>query len=123
MNIDEVEEGLILKALKDCAVIEFHGDTLWLYPDLLGEYLVEDTFFSDIPILNFDTVFSRIPQTNHQSVFKTLRELYNIKADMFLRRWFNELKYKVGSQSNSELCKNLELLESLLRRFLMRRCR
>ena len=108
--IDEVEEGLILRDLENCDIIERHGDTLWLYPDLLGDYLVEEIFFSEIPILNFDSVFSRIPQSNYQSVFKTLRELHNRKADMFLRQWCYELKNKVEFQNTSELCDSLELL-------------
>ena len=111
VNIDEVEEGIILRDLEKCSVLERHGDTLWLYPDLLGEHLIEAIFFSDIPILNFDAVFPRLPTSNLDNVFKTLRELDNSKASMFLRSWSYDLENKVESQNNFELCESLDLLE------------
>ena len=111
VNIDEVQEGLVLRNLEQCAVLERHGDTLWLYPDLLGEYLVMTTFFSDIPILNFDDIFPRIPPSNLNEVFKTLRELDSGKSRDFLRRWTRDLSDKVESQNNFELCDSLGLLE------------
>ena len=114
VNIDEFQEGVLLKDLEQCAVLERHGDTLWLYPDLLGEYLVMTTFFSDIPILNFDDIFPRIPPSNLNEIFKTLRELDSGKSRDFLRRWTRELSEKIESQNNFELCESLELLEIIV---------
>ena len=114
MNIDEVEEGIVLRDLEQCAVLERHGDTLWLYPDLLGEHLIEAIFFSDIPILNFDAVFPRLPTSNLNEVFKTLRDLVNSKANMFLKRWSYDLENKLESQNNFELCESLKLLENIV---------
>ena len=62
MNIDEVQEGHVLRHLEECAILERHGATLWIYPDLLGEYLVTSVFFSDIPILDFDKTLCKIAQ-------------------------------------------------------------
>ena len=114
VNIDQSQEGVLLRDLEQCAILERHGDTIWLYPDLLGEYLVENTFFSDIPILDFDDIFPRIPSSNMKSVFKTLRDLDNSKADLFLKRWSYNLENKVESQNNFELCENLDLLEIIV---------
>ena len=94
-------------------VLEHHGDTLWLYPDLLGEYLVQITFFSDTS-LDFDDVFSRIPPSHMTSVFKTLRELDNDNANLFLKKWANDLLNKVEYQNNIELSENLELLKIIV---------
>ena len=30
VNIDEAQEGFLLRDLEQCAVLERHGDTLWL---------------------------------------------------------------------------------------------
>ena len=114
VNLDEVREGNLLKNLEQCNVLEHHGDTLWLYPDLLGEYLVETTFFSDIPILNFDDVFRRIPSSHMESVFATLRELDNGKVDLFLNRWANNLLNELEFQNNVKLFDNLELLKIIV---------
>ena len=62
IDIDEVQEGFVLRHLEECAILERHGDTLWIYPDLLGEYLVTSVFFSDIPILDFDKTLCKITQ-------------------------------------------------------------
>ena len=114
VNIDEAQEGFLLRDLEQCAVLERHGDTLWLYPDLLGEYLVETIFFSDIPILNFDGIFPQMPSSNLKSVFKTLRELDSSKAELFLKKWAYDLLNKAESQNSYELCDNLELLEIIV---------
>ena len=114
VKIDESQEGFLLRDLEQCAVLERHGDTLWLYPDLLGEYLVETTFFSDIPILKFDDIFPQMPPSNLQSVFKTLRELDSSKAELFLKKWAYDLLNKAESQNSYELCDNLELLEIIV---------
>ena len=114
VNIDDFQEGILLRDLEGCAVLEQHGDTLWLYPDLLGEYMVETIFFSDIRIPKFDDIFPDIPSSNMKSVFKTLRDLDNSKADLFLKRWSNDLRNKVESQNNFELCESLNLLEIIV---------
>ena len=114
LEINKPQEGVLLRDLEQCAVLERHGDTLWLYPDLLGEYMVEMTFFSDISILDFDDIFPDIPSSNMKSVFNTLRDLGNSKADLFLKRWSDNLEDKVGSQNNFELCENLDLLEIIV---------
>lgn len=114
VDIDKSQQAFLLRDLEECGVLEKHGDTLWLYPDLLGEYLVETTFFSDIRILKFDDIFPDIPSSNMKSVFKTLRDLDNSKADLFLKRWSNNLANKVESQNNLELCESLELLEIIV---------
>ena len=114
VNIDEVEEGIVLRDLEKSAVLERHGDTLWIYPDLLGDHLVEAIFFSDIPILNFNVVFPRLLPSNLSNVFKTLRELDNSKASMFLRSWSYDLENNVESQNNFELCESLNLLEIIV---------
>ena len=114
VKIDEAQEGFLLRDLEQCAVLERHGDTLWLYPDLLGEYLVDTTFFSDIPILNFDDIFPQMPSSNLKSVFKTLRELDSSKAELFLKKWAHDLLNKAESQNSYELCDNLELLELIV---------
>ena len=116
VNIDDFQEGILLRDLEGCAVLEQHGDTLWLYPDLLGEYMVETIFFSDIRIPKFDDIFPHIPPSNMKSVFKTLRDLDNSKADLFLKRWSYNLENKVESQNNFELCENLDLLEIIVPR-------
>ena len=86
VGIDEIQARYLLKIFEQYNILEKHGDMLWLYPDLLGEYLVETTFFSDIPILNFDDVFRRIPPSHMKSVFTTLRELNSSKANLFLKQ-------------------------------------
>ena len=111
VNIDEVQEGYILRHLEDCAILERHGDTLWVYPDLLGEYLVASVFFTDIPILNFDETFSKIPLTNVDGVFKTLRELENDKAIWFLKRWARNLSTDIQSHNNDQRSNSLRQLE------------
>lgn len=114
VDINKSQERFLLRDLEECGVLEKHGDTLWLYPDLLGEYLVETTFFSDIRILKLDDIFPNIPSSNMKSVFNTLRDLDNSKADLFLKRWSNVLANKVESQNNFELCESLELLEIIV---------
>ena len=116
VDINEWQEGFLLTDLEECAVLERHGDTLWLYPDLLGEYLVETTFFSDTPILNFDRIFPYIPTSNVGSVFKTLRELDNKKAVLFLEKWTYGLADNIKTQSISKLSNNLNLLEIIVSR-------
>ena len=113
VNINEVQEINLLKDLEKCNVLESHGDTLWLYPDLLGEYLIQITFFSDIS-LNFADVFSRIPPSHMTSVFETLRELDNDKADLFLKKWANNLLNELESQDTRELFNSLELLKIIV---------
>ena len=114
VHIDKAQEGGLLIDLVKCNVLEHHGDTLWLYPDLLGEYLVKTTFFLDIPILDFDDVLPHIPPSNMTSVFKTLRELDNGKADLFLKKWADNLLDEVEYQNNSELSNSLELLKIIV---------
>ena len=114
VNIDEVQEGHLLNDLEKCNVLEHHGDTLWLYPDLLGEYLVKITFFSEITILNFDDVFRHIPSSHMESVFTTLRELDKDKANLFLNRWANNLLNELEFQTNVKLFDNLELLKIIV---------
>ena len=114
LEINKPQEGILLRDLEQCAVLERHGDTLWLYPDLLGEYLVVETFFSDISILDFDDILPRIPSANMKSVFKTLRELDSSKSRDFLRKWTGDLSDEIESQNNFELCENLGLLEIIV---------
>ena len=114
VKIDESQEGFLLRDLEQCAVLERHGDTLWLYPDLLGEYLVDTTFFSDIPILKFDDIFPKMPPSNLKNVFNTLRELNSSQAELFLKKWAHDLLNKAESQNSYELCDNLELLEIIV---------
>ena len=116
VNIDEVQEGYVLRHLEECAILERHGDTLWVYPDLLGEYLVASVFFIDIPILNFDEAFSKMPTPNVEGVFKTLRELDSDKAIWFLKRWARNLSTDIQSQNNDERSDNLRLLEIIVPR-------
>ncbi len=111
MNIDKITERLLRRDLEQCTVLERHGSTLWLYPDLLGEYLVKTTFFTDTRILDFDEIFSKIPASNIEGVFKTLRELDNAHANRFLKGWARDLSRDVESQDNDELSDNLRLLE------------
>ena len=111
VDINKRQEGSLLIELESCGVLERHGDTLWLYPDLLGEYLVETTFFSDTPILSIDETFSNIPTSHIEGVFKTLRELDSDKAIWFLKRWARNLSTDVESQNNDERFDNLRLLE------------
>ena len=111
MKIEETQEVHLLRGLKQCGILEQHGNTLWLYPDLLGEYLVTSVFFSDIPFQNFNEIFSTIPSSDTHGVFKTLRELDNVHANRFLMGWAGELSRDVESQDNDELSDNLQLLE------------
>ena len=111
VDINKRQEGSLLIELESCGVLERHGDTLWLYPDLLGEYLVETTFFSDTPILSIDETFSNIPTSHIEGVFKTLRELDSDKTIWFLKRWARNLSTDVESQNNDERFDNLRLLE------------
>lgn len=113
VNIDEIQEINLLKNLEKCNVLERHGDTLWLYPDLLGEYLVQITFFSDTS-LDFDDVFSRIPPSHMTSVFETLRELNNDKANLFLKKWADNLLNELESQDTRKLFDSLELLKIIV---------
>ena len=110
-NIDEVTEGLLRRDLEQCAILERHGSTLWLYPDLLGEYLVKTTFFADRRIQNFDEIFSKIPSSHIEGVFKTLREIDSAQANQFLKGWARSLSRDIESQDNDELSDNLRLLE------------
>ena len=114
VNIDEVQEGDLLNNLEKCNVLEHHGDTLWLYPDLLGEYLVKTTFFSEITIPNFDDIFRHIPSSHMENVFTTLRELDNDKANLFLNRWAYNLLNELEFQTNVKLFDNLELLKIIV---------
>ena len=111
MDINENQEGRLLLDLEQCAILERHGSTLWLYPDLLGEYLVKTTFFEDTQIQDFDEVFSKIPSSHIEGVFTTLRELDNARANRFLKVWARDLSRNVESQDNDELSDNLQLLE------------
>ena len=114
VDIDEFQEQHLLKNLEQCNVLEHHGDMLWLYPDLLGEYLVETTFFSGIPIPNFDNILGRIPSSRMKSVFATLRELDNGKVNLFLNRWANNVLNELEFQNNLILFDNLELLKIIV---------
>ena len=114
VDIDEIRSRYLLKIFEQYNILEKHGDMLWLYPDLLGEYLVETTFFSDIPILNFDDVFRRIPPSHMKSVFTTLRELNSSKANSFLKKWANNLSNELESQDTRQLFDNLELLKTII---------
>ena len=111
VNIDKIAERLLRRDLERCAVLERHGSTLWLYPDLLGEYLVKTTFFANPPILDFEEIFSEISSSHIEDVFKTLRELDNAQANQFLKGWTQSLSTDVESQDNDELSDNLRLLE------------
>ena len=110
-NIDELTQGFLRRDLEQYAILERHGNTLWLYPDLLGEYLVKTTFFEDTRIQNFDEVFSKIPSSHIEGVFRTLRELDNARANQFLKVWARHLSRNVESQDNDELSESLQLLE------------
>ena len=109
--IDEIQARYLLKIFEQYNILEKHGDMLWLYPDLLGEYLVETIFFSEFPILNFDGVFRRIPSSHMKNVFTTLRELNSNKADSFLKKWANNLSNELESQDTRQLFDSLELLK------------
>ena len=111
LDIDEIQAKYLLKNFEQYNILEKHGDMLWLYPDLLGEYLIETTFFSDIPILNFDDVCRRIPSSHMKSVFATLRELNSSKADSFLKKWAYNLSNELESQDTRQLFDSLELLK------------
>ncbi len=114
LDIDEIPAKYFLKNFEQYNILEKHGDMLWLYPDLLGEYLVETTFFSDILILNFDDVCRRIPSPHMKSVFATLRELNSSKADSFLKKWANNLSNELESQDTRQLFDSLELLKIIV---------
>ena len=111
MKIEETPEVHLLRGLEQCGILERHGNTLWLYPDLLGEYLVTSVFFCDIPFRSFNEIFSNIPSSDREGVFKTLRELDNAHANRFLKVWALDLLRGVESQDNDELSDNLRLLE------------
>ena len=114
VDIDKIQARYLLKIFEQYNILEKHGDMLWLYPDLLGEYLVETTFFSDIPILNFDDVLRRIPSSHMKSVFTTLRELNSNTADLFLKKWANNLLSELESQDTRQLFDSLELLKIIV---------
>ena len=114
VDIDEIQARYLLKIFEQYNILEKHGDMLWLYPDLLGEYLVETTCFSDIPILNFDDVFRRIPSSHMKSVFTTLRELNSGKANSFLKKWADNLSNELESQDTRQLFDSLELLKIIV---------
>ncbi len=114
VDIDEIQARYLLRIFEQYNILEKHGDMLWLYPDLLGEYLVETTFFSDIPILNFDDVLRRIPSSHMKSVFATLRELNSSKANSFLKKWANNLSNELESQDTRQLFDSLELLKIIV---------
>ena len=111
IKIEETPEVHLLRGLEQCGILEHHGNTLWLYPDLLGEYLVTSVFFCDIPFRSFNEIFSNIPSSNREGVFKTLRELDNAHANRFLKGWARDLTTDVVPQNNDERSDNLRLLE------------
>ena len=111
MKIEETQEVQLLRGLKQCGILERHGNTLWLYPDLLGEYLVTSVFFADIPFLSFDDIFSNFPSSDRARVFQTLRELDNVHANRFLKGWARDLSRDIETQDNDELSDDLQLLE------------
>ena len=111
VDTNKRQERSLLKDLESCGVLERHGDTLWLYPDLLGEHLVETTIFSDTSILDFDEILSKIPSSHNVGVFKTLRELDNAHVNRFLKGWSRDTSRDVESQDNDERSENLQLLE------------
>lgn len=110
-DIDERTQRFLRRDLEQYVILERHGSTLWLYPDLLGEYLVKATFFEDTRVQEFDEVFSKIPSSHIRGVFGTLRELDHVRANQFLKRWARDLSRHVESQDNDELSENLQLLE------------
>ena len=111
MKIEKTQEVHLLRGLEQCGILEHHGNTLWLYPDLLGEYLVTSVFFSDIPFQSLNEIFSTIPSSDTDRVFKTLRELDNTHANRFLKGWARDLSRDIETQDNDELSDNLQLLE------------
>lgn len=110
VDINKRQERSLLKDLKSCGVLERHGDTLWLYPDLLGEHLVETAIFSDTSILDFDEILSKIPSSHIERFFKTLRETVGEQTGKFLKRWVCNLSMDVESQNNDERSDSLRLL-------------
>ena len=111
MKIEKTQEVHLLRGLEQCGILEHHGNTLWLYPDLLGEYLVTSVFFSDIPFQSLNEIFSTIPSSDTDRVFKTLRELDNTHANRFLKGWARDLSRDIETQDNDEISDNLQLLE------------
>ena len=111
VDTNKRQEKSLLKDLESCGVLERHGNTLWLYPDLLGEHLVETAIFSDTSILDFDEILSKIPSSHIERFFKTLRETVGDQTGKFLKRWARNLSTDVESQNNDERSDNLSLLE------------
>lgn len=75
VGIDEVEEGSILRQMEEMGILERGGDMEWIYPDLLGEFLVEDTFFSSTSLLNIDDLTRKLKTKELKVVFETLSSL------------------------------------------------
>jgi hypothetical protein len=57
-QLNQMEEGQVLRELEELGVIQRSGQSIWIYPDLLGKFFVLDVIYSEVPLIHQD-VFTK----------------------------------------------------------------
>lgn len=112
LRLDEIEESSIVRNLVDKGILEEVHDTLWVYPDLLGEYLTERTFFTNNAAINFGEVFSAFP-AKVKSVLNALRDINCEGTRNFLKEFIKKLRVTIKKQNNDQCLESLDLLDDI----------
>jgi hypothetical protein len=113
LRLDEIEESSIVRNLVNKGILEEVHDTLWVYPDLLGEYLTERTFFSNNATINFGEVFSAFSEKKTKSVLKALRDINCEGTRNFLKEFIKKLREVIKNQSNDQCLESIGLLDDI----------
>lgn len=113
LKLDEIEESNIVRNLVDKGILEEVYDTLWVYPDLLGEYLTERTFFSNKAFINFREIFYSFPAEKIKAGLKALRDINCEGTRNFLKEFIKELREVIKKQSNDQCLESLDLLDDI----------
>lgn len=111
LKIEIFEENEMLRTLERSNLVEKVGSNLTIYPDLLGEYIFGDVFFSDIPLLLIDDLFSIVPYAKYESLIKTTCGINSEKSKSFLFSIAEEIEDKIKIKNNDERIRLLELIE------------
>jgi len=111
IRIDEFEEKTIIENLIRIGIFEKVGNSLWIYPDLLGEYIFEIVFFSDFSSDDIEEVIDKIPYEKKQSLLKTIREIDSPKSNEFLGEIADDIAREIEKGNNDQRINYLEVLK------------
>jgi hypothetical protein len=112
LNIDYYEETSLLRNLENSNLIEKVGPNLNIYPDLLGEHIVKDVFFSDnVPLFPIDDLVKILSYEKYESLIRSIAIIKTDKSKIYLASLAEDIERIFSSKNNDKKIKFLKLLE------------